>query len=211
MDESQKRRPVAGVLLAAGASSRMGSNKLFLSLEGESLLRRALRSALEAKLHPVIVVVSPGADRVRAELSDRACSLVENPDPSRGMHTSLAAGIAALPTESAAAVVLLADMPLVTGRMIGALVERYRGGGAKLVISEYGGVQAPPTLYDRALFEELLGADRGCGKSVIARHAGEAERMRWPAAALADLDRPEDYERFRTELEARKTECAPTC
>jgi molybdenum cofactor cytidylyltransferase len=209
LEETREGRPVAGVLLAAGASSRMGSNKLFLSLDGESLVRRALRSAREAQLDPVVVVLGSEADRVRAELADPACAFVVNPDPARGIHTSLAAGIAALPPDAEAVVVLLADMPFVTGRMIGTLIETYRKSRAKIVTSEYGDAQAPPTLYGRGLFGELLAADRGCGKSVLARYAGEIERVHWSAAALADLDRPEDYERARAELEARKAECAP--
>ena len=97
---------------------------------------------------------------------------------------------------SRAVVVLLADMPLVTARMIAALVQRYRESSAPLVVSDYAGVQAPPTLYDRSLFAELGGMEgEGSGKQVVLRHAEEAVSVSWPAAALADIDRPEDYQR----------------
>ncbi len=100
--------------------------------------------------------------------------------------------------EACAAVLLLADMPYVTEEMIVALVRRYRESTAPLVLSEYAGAQAPPTLYDRCLFPELLAAEGDEGsKKVIQRHVGEALAVAWPAAALADLDRPEDYERLR--------------
>ena len=109
---------VAGVVLAAGASTRFGRNKLLLTLDGESLARRAASAALAAGLEPVVVVLGHDAERVREELTGLPVRAVVNADHSRGMSTSLAAGIAALPAETAAAVVHLADMPLVTAAMI---------------------------------------------------------------------------------------------
>src|SRR5262245_5028009 len=115
-------RAIGGVVLAAGASTRMGSNKLLLRLGGTTLLPRAVRAALEAGLDPVIVVLGRDAERARAEISDLACRPVENTDFESGIHTSLRAGIDALPPGTDAAVVLLADMPFVTAPMIWALV-----------------------------------------------------------------------------------------
>jgi molybdenum cofactor cytidylyltransferase len=90
-------------------------------------------------------------------------------------------------------------MPYVTPEMLSGLVERYRATTAPLVISDYEGVNAPPMLYDRALFAELLAMTEGtgCGRKVVNHHRAEAEVLAWPAAALADLDVPEDYERAR--------------
>ena len=207
----ERANPVAGVVLAAGPSTRMGENKLLLRLDGETVLGRAVRRALSAGLDPVLVVLGHEAERARGELDGLPCLPVLNPDYARGLNASARAGIAAVPAEACAAVVLLADMPLVTDRMISTLVERYRESRAPLVISEYGAVQAPPTLYDRSLFAELGGAEgEGCGKRVIRRHRGEAAVVRWPSAALTDLDRPEDYERIKAELEAGKTQWAAT-
>ena len=210
--DSETNGPVAGVVLAAGASTRMGRNKLLLRISGESLLRRAARRALAAGLDPVIVVVGNEAERSREELSGLSCRVVENAEFEKGIHLSLRLGIGAVPPRSPAAVVMLADMPLVTDRMIETLVDRYRGSRAPIVISEYGGIQAPPTLYDRRLFEELAGAEgEGCSKRVIERHRPESVSVAWPAAALTDVDRPEDFERIRRELSAEETPCAPTC
>ena len=202
---------VAGVLLAAGPSTRMGENKLFLRLDGESVLVRAARRALAAGLDPVIAVLGHDAGRTAAEIQGLPCRIVVNPDYSRGMNSSARAGIASVPPEAGAAVVLLADMPLVTTEMIAAAVELYRASNAPLVVSEYGGVQAPPTLYDRSLFPELGSPEgEGCGKRVVRRHRAEAEVLHLPAAALADLDRPEDYERIKADIEAGRAACAAT-
>jgi molybdenum cofactor cytidylyltransferase len=194
--------PIAGIVLAAGASSRMGTNKLLLVLEGESVVRRAVRRALDAGLAPAVVVLGHDAERVSRELDGLACSPVLNPDPARGMSSSLGTGVAALSADAVAAAVVLADMPLVTAEMIAGLVRRYRAGPEPLVAAEYGGVLAPPVVYDRALFPELLLLEGdGCGRRVLKRHRSEAALVRLPAAALGDLDEPADYGRIRAGLE----------
>jgi molybdenum cofactor cytidylyltransferase len=189
----------------------MGENKLVLVLEGETVLARAVRRALAAGLDPVIVVLGHEAEGAEKLLEGLPCRIVVNPDYARGMNSSARAGIAAVPADAAAAVVVLADMPLVTAEMIAAAVERFRESGAPLVISEYGGVQAPPTLYARSLFGEVGSPEgEGCGKRVIRRHRAEASVLEWPAAALADLDRIEDYERIKADIEAGRSACAAT-
>ena len=184
---------VAAVVLAAGASTRMGENKLFLRLHGETLLRRTVTRAAMAGLDPVIVVVGFERERAERELEGLECRAVFNPSHAEGQHTSFRAGIAAVPEEAAAAVVLLVDMPRVTAGMIGTLVERYRETRVPLVVSEYGGVHAPPTLYDQSLFSEILAmSGDGCGRQIVRRHREEASAVVWPAERLADLDAPAD-------------------
>jgi molybdenum cofactor cytidylyltransferase len=179
----------------------MGRNKLLLELAGESVLRRAVGTALDAGLDPVLVVVGHESDRARAELEGLHCEVVLNPSFQEGIHSSLRTGIAAVPAGCAAAVVLLADMPLVDAQMVRTLVQRYRDGRPLLVVSDYEGIDAPPILYDRGLFAELRVLEgEGCGKRVVKRHSSEAVRIRWPSRALTDLDRPEDVERVRGEL-----------
>jgi len=189
---------VAGILLAAGSSARMGRNKLLLTFGGESVLRRAARRAV-AVLDPVIVVLGREADRMRAELAGLPCRAVVSRQYARGMRASLRAGLAAVPADAPAAVILLADMPLVTSAMINALVDRFRASRAPLVISRYGDAVAPPHLYARPLLTELARAE-GRGREVIRRHQGEAEVLSWPATALTDLDVPADRDRVEALL-----------
>jgi molybdenum cofactor cytidylyltransferase len=199
----ERSGPVAAIVLAAGGSARMGRNKLLFLLSGETVLRRAVRRAIAAGFDPVIVVLGHEADRAQGELDGLGCQTVVNPDWEQGINHSLRTGLAALPAETTAAVVMLADMPLVTTEMLRTLVERWRDGAAPLVISDYEGVNAPPMLYGRALFPELLAMEgEGCGKQVVRRHREEAAVVAWPAAALADLDLPEDYERVQAWVEA---------
>jgi molybdenum cofactor cytidylyltransferase len=193
--------PIAGVLLAAGTSSRMGRNKLFLSLQGESVLRRAALTALAAGLDPLLVVLGHEAERAQAELAGLGCSWVFNPNFAQGINTSLRTGIAAVPEHAAAALVMLADMPFVTRHMLEAVIGRYRGSTSPLVVSSYEGVDAPPMLYDRSLFAELRALDGdGCGKKVVKRHREESLEVAWPASALKDLDVPADVDAVLAEL-----------
>jgi molybdenum cofactor cytidylyltransferase len=196
---SERAGAVAGVVLAAGTSSRMGQNKLFLQVEGEPLVRRVVGRAARAGFDPLIVVVGHEADLVRRALDGIPYRPVVNPDYERGVNSSLRAGIqAASETQARAAVVVLADMPFVTTAMMERLIDSYRSSDAPLVISDYGGVNAPPMLYDRSLFGELAVSEgQGCGKHVVKRHRDEAASVSWPEEALTDLDAPEDYERVK--------------
>ncbi len=191
---------VAGVLLAAGTSSRMGRNKLFLELGGVTLLRRAARTALGAGLDPLLVVLGHESERARAELEGIPCTAVLNADYASGMNTSLRAGACALPENVDAAVVLLADMPFVTAEMVRSVVARWSG--EPLAVSLFGDVVAPPILYSRALFPELRALEGdGCGKRVVKQHRKEALEVPQPEAALRDLDVPADLDLARSELE----------
>jgi len=190
--------PVTGIILAAGSATRMGRNKLLLDLDGEPLVRRAARRAIEAGLDPVLVVLGHDAERTRAALDGLACRAVLNPAWASGQSTSLSAGVAAVPAGADAAVVLLADMPFVDAGMIRAVVARHGETGAPLVASRYGEVTAPPTLYHRSLFAELLGgAGEGRGREVVARNRERAAWVDWPAQAVSDVDFPADLERAR--------------
>ena len=87
---------VAGIVLAAGSSTRMGRNKLLLELGGETVVRRAARTAIDAGLDPVIVVTGHAHEAVAAQLHVFAVTTVVNTEHAAGQHTSVAAGIGAL-------------------------------------------------------------------------------------------------------------------
>ena len=198
-------RRVAGIVLAAGSSTRMGRNKLLLELDGEAVVRRAVRRACAAGLDPVVVVTGHEHEAVTARLHDLDVTAVNNTEHAKGTHTSVAAGVASVRGGCEAAVVVLADMPFVTRAMLREVVARHRRSRPPLVVSRYGGdVTAPPILYDRALFDELAAMDSRCGRAVVRRHLDEAVLVDWPAGASRDLDRPADYEGAREALEGAR-------
>jgi molybdenum cofactor cytidylyltransferase len=184
----------AGVILAAGASRRMGRNKMLLELEGEPLVRRAARRALAAGLAPVVVVLGHEADRSRAALGDLPLEFALNPEFTGPTSASLHRGLERLGPEVAAVVVTLADMVLVTADMLAELVTAARASTAPLVVSRYGDVTAPPLLFRRALFGELEAwTGEGCGKAVVQAHRDEAAYVDRPPHLLSDVDTPADF------------------
>ena len=189
---------VTAVVLAAGSSRRMVRNKLMLEVDGETLVRRAVRTATEAGLDEVVVVLGHEAGVVGAALAGLPCVTVVNHEHAQGAGTSIRAGLGRAGAVDAV-VLVLADMPFVTAEMIAAVARRYRETSAPLVLSRYGPAQAPPTLFARPLLGELraLGGERGA-KDVARRHEREAEVVSWPETALRDVDRPADYEFLRT-------------
>ena len=194
MPQSPDALRVAGVILAAGASRRMGANKMLLALEGESLIRRAVRRALAGGLSPVVVVVGHEQDRIRAELEDLPVEFAVNPDYTGPTSGSLHRGLNALGPDVGAAVVMLGDMVRVTQETLAMLVAAAHGTDAPLVVSRYGDVTAPPLLLRRALFPELLAwTGEGCGKTVVKAHSHEAMYVDRPVALLVDVDTPEDF------------------
>lgn len=193
---------IAGVVFAAGASSRMGQNKLLLTLAGETLVHRMVRQVIEAGLDPVLVVVGRDADDVREAVADLRCTIVDNPDYEEGMSTSFKASIANIPEEADAVLFMLADQPFVTVDMLKKAVDTYNEGATRLVVSDYEGVMAPPHLWHRDFFEELASGsgDQGA-KKFINRHLEEATVLHFSGDALFDIDLPEDYERAKARAE----------
>lgn len=174
----------------------MGFNKLLLPLEGEALVRRAATRAVEAGIDPLVVVVGHEAEAVAAALAGLPCTVVVNPAPEEGASSSLRHGLAALPPDTAGAIVMLGDMPRVSAQMIRSVREAALTPEVPLIVSRYGEVTAPPHFFSRPLFSELR--DRtgdGPGRTVVRRHLHRAVVLDWPREALLDLDTVADLER----------------
>jgi len=182
-----------GVILAAGASRRMGRNKLLIEIDGEPLVRRAAQRALLAGLEPVVVVVGFEAAQVRSALAGLSVSFAENADFTGPPASSLRVGLASLPPDTDGAVCLLADMVRVTERMLAVLAVTARRSGTPMVASRYGDVVAPPYLFRRELFGDVLeAAALGSGKVLVDRLRDRLVFVDWPESCLADLDTPDD-------------------
>ena len=189
---------IAAVILAAGASTRMGRNKLLLPVEGEPMVHRTVRRVRDAGCDPIVVVTGHEAERVRSALAPLEVQFATSPDPTGPTSASLHAGLRALPEDVDATLVMLADMVHVTTPMLHALIAGIAGGDAPLGVSRYGDVLAPPLAFRRALWPELLAwHGEGCGKAVVRAHQAEARMHDWPVDALQDVDTPADYDAVR--------------
>ncbi|HEV7843024.1 MAG TPA: nucleotidyltransferase family protein [Pyrinomonadaceae bacterium] len=190
------------IVLAAGASSRMGEPKQLLRYEGETLLRRAARAALETQHRPVVVVLGSHADVMQEEIAALDALPVVNQLWHEGMSSSICCGLqralaAIAPDGIEAAILMLCDQPFVRSNVIRRLVDAYRVRPTLLVASEYEAdgkkTLGVPALFSRALFPELM-ALRGAegAKRIIERHGAEAASVAMPEAAF-DVDTPGDY------------------
>ena len=187
-----RRQLISGVLLAAGLSSRFGRQKLLEPWGGEALVRRAARSFLEAGLAPVIAVVS-GDRRLADALAGLAVTIETNPQPERGINTSIRIGIGALPRATPAALIGVADQPLLTAEAILKLVQAFEPG--KIVGPRYGDHGGNPVIFDRRFFPELMRlmeADRG-GQVVVAAHPEAVIEVELPVSMGTDIDSPDDW------------------
>ncbi len=187
--------PVAGIVLAAGRSTRMGeANKLLQSVRGQPMLRHAVEAQLASRARPVIVVTGHQQAEVAAVLAGLDVTLVHNPDYADGLAGSVKAGLAALPDTVAGVVVSLGDMPNVTETVIDRLAQVFAESGEALaVVPTLLGQRGNPVLLARALFAEVaqLTGDQGARRLLDA--AGDAiveVPLDDPAIAL-DIDTPE--------------------
>lgn len=188
---------VAGVLMAAGLSTRMGQPKQLAQLAGVPLCRYAAQALAEAGHTSLLAVVPAGAvgESIRAALADWPFEFVENPDPKRGMLSSFKVAVEALPSGLDAANFALADMPLVTPELHRALLDAFAVGRPPIVLAEYGddAVRAPPHLFRADLLSEILAlpdTDHG-PRSLIKKYAAEVVTLRFPAESLLDVDTPQ--------------------
>lgn len=182
---------IAGVLLAAGSSTRFGKQKLLQPWDGEPLVRRSAAALVQAGLTPVIAVIQEDA-RLRTALAGLAVRLLVNPKPAEGVSGSIRLGIAALPPETQATLVAVADQPHLTAEGISVLLAAFRPGA--IVAPRYGAVLGNPRIYDRAFFAELMSltGDRG-GQVLADRHPDAVIEVELPEIMGRDIDRPADW------------------
>lgn len=198
MRVTDARRPIVGVILAGGSSSRLGRPKQLLPLGDRPVLAHTLAHALAAKLDEVIVVLGHEAATIREQIAFAGARVVVNPDYRAGQSTSLRAGLAALPPDADAALFILGDQPLIGPAVHDAIVAARRATNASIVMPTYAGVRGNPVLIARALFPELaqVTGDQGA-RGVIRAHAAAIHEVPIPGPPPTDdLDTEEDYERL---------------
>lgn len=188
---------VAGVLLAAGISSRFGgANKLLEVVDDEPIVRRAAETLLEAGLAPVVVVVGHESERVRDALAGLDVEFVENPAYPEGQATSVRAGVEALPEDVDAAAFALGDMPWVQATSVETLVAAYRSGAGTALAAAFEGDRGNPVLWDQRHFGDLAdqSGDTG-GRDLLLSTDGAALVETEDPGVRRDVDRPSDLPR----------------
>jgi len=186
-------------VLAAGASSRFGSPKQLVEVEGEPLVRKSAKAALAAGATHVFVVLGASARRIAPALENVAgVSAIENANWQSGLSSSLAVGLRAVIdlTTADGALVTLADQALIDGSALALLVAGFDA-THRVVASSYDGVIGVPALFGREFLEELttFHGDAGAGAWLRA-HAAIVTKVPLAIASL-DIDTPHDASRVR--------------
>lgn len=187
------------VLLAAGASTRMGTSKQLIKIGEHSLLLRAAKTALAAQPN-VTVVLGANAAAHREALKGSNVRITENQDWRKGMGSSLKAGLkdtlAADPTMDAV-LIMLCDQPMVTSKYLLEMLETASTSVKPVVASSYSGTLGVPAVFRRSAFRGLMqiGDEAGAAR-LLRERPSEVEPIDFPGGAI-DLDTPEDVQRFQ--------------
>jgi molybdenum cofactor cytidylyltransferase len=187
----------AGIILAAGASTRMGQPKPLLMWRGEPFIRQVARTALGAGLSPVVIVTGEHTAEIRKAVADLRVIVIHNPDWEAGQSTSVRCGLRTLPDTIGSAVFLLADQPQIPIELVTALQDQHAQTLSPIVAPLIDDRRGNPVLFDRATFADLLAltGDVG-GRAVFAKQP--ITYVPWHGAnLLLDVDTPEDYQRLR--------------
>jgi molybdenum cofactor cytidylyltransferase len=190
---------VSAVVLAAGASTRMGEAKQLLSIGAKTLLETVLDNLWRSQVSEIIVVLGTSADEIRLQVQMENVRVVINERHAEGMGTSVSTGIAAVSSLSEGALVILADQPFVRPETFDLLIAQYRERKPSILVPMFQGFRGNPVLIDRHLFPELLSlaGDVGC-RAIFGNHPGEMLKVPVDdVGVLLDVDTKADLERFR--------------
>ncbi len=192
----QRIEPVAGVILAAGGSTRFGSPKPLARWRGKPLVSHCVAAALQAGLAPVVVVTGSAGDQVEAVLAGLPVVIQPNGDWQDGLSTSIKAGVRALPSQIGAVIFLHADQPQTSPVLMRKLIELKQTTNAPIISPLVDGSRGNPVLFDRGIFSDLLNLEGDVGgKALFSNY--QVEWLPWhdPNQAL-DIDTPADFQKF---------------
>jgi molybdenum cofactor cytidylyltransferase len=187
---------VAGVILAAGSSTRLEGLKQLIPFRNKPLIAHSVEAALAGGLDPVVVVVRKEGEPIREALKGQPIHFVENLEPERGQSNSVKIGLEAVRDYVDAAIFFLADMPLVASKLVRALVEEHQRTLAPVIASFAKGRRGNPVLFDRQTFDSLgqLEGDQG-GRAIFFHYP--VTQVDWDDSVLFDVDSEEDLQKLR--------------
>jgi molybdenum cofactor cytidylyltransferase len=183
------------VVLAAGESLRMGTQKLLLPFGETTVIEAIVRTALDSEVDRTLVVLGADREKVRRVLRSYPLIFAVNKEYRLGMLSSIQAGFRALPGDAEAAVLMLGDQPAIPAGVIDSLVCNYRENSRGIIIPVYAGRRGHPVLVETAYKREISGLDRAVGlRQLMGAHPEDILEVEVSSpAVLSDMDRPEDY------------------
>lgn len=188
------------IILAAGASSRMGAPKQLLLVDGKTLIKRICETAMDTPCHPIVTVLGANRNLIRKETDRMPITVIDNPQWENGMSSSIKMGLAgAYMTEKAieAAIFLTVDMPYVNAELINKMIEKAESDEKiEIVACKYDSQMGIPVLFKRTLFTDLLEltGDEGA-KKIVMKNKDKTAFINFPEGKL-DLDTIDEYRNF---------------
>ena len=184
------------VILAAGASTRMGTPKQLLCYQERTLLRHTIEVAIASICRPIVVVLGAYAQLIKSDISQLSIQIVENLQWNEGISSSIEVGIQELKTSSPdveAVIVTLCDQPFISTEIINQLALTYHSTNQPIIACEYAETLGVPALFSDRLFSELMTliGDEGA-KQIIKKHSQEVFSISFPEGAT-DIDTPKEY------------------
>jgi len=185
------------IILAAGASTRLGQPKQLLSFRGKTLLRHAVDEALGSSCERVVVVIGAESNRIKNELNEIPVGIAENPDWEEGMASSIRCGIEKILQADQAIdglILMLCDQPYIEASLLNRILDKQKETGKPIVASHYGNRNGTPALFHKSFFPELMNlkGDRGAGNLII-NNVEKTACVEFPDG-IKDIDTLEDYE-----------------
>jgi len=189
------------MILAAGASTRMGTPKQLLTYQGRSLIRHITEIAIASVCQPIIVVLGANAAQIQPEVKELPVQIIENQYWAEGMSSSIRVGLAGLKAINhnlEAVAIALCDQPWVSSQLLNQIVEAYYLTKKPIIAAEYAETLGVPALFSRTLFSELreLKSSQGA-KQLIKKHIHQVFSLPFPEGII-DIDTPQDYENLNT-------------
>ncbi|MHC5613984.1 MAG: nucleotidyltransferase family protein [Nostoc sp.] len=194
-----QKSTIAIMILAAGASIRMGTPKQLLLYQGRSFLQSITEMAIASVCQPVVVVLGANAEQIHPQIKQLPVKVVNNLDWAWGMSSSIKSGIELLnnlPEKIEAVVITLCDQPFVSHQIINQLVDTYYSTKKPIIACEYAGTLGVPALFSQRFFSELAALKETSGaKRVINNNLNEVFSMPFSLGDI-DIDTPKDYEQL---------------
>lgn len=185
------------IILAAGASSRMGKPKQLLKVDGQYMLDRSILAAIRADINPPVVVLGANAGLIESHATQlKRCIVVKNDNFQMGLSTSLKCGIQAAPPQTEAYIFILADQPLVSSTLLIEMMKEFEQTKADLLYPIFQGRRGNPVIVTSRLHDRLLLATGDSGAKFLFAD-NSLKIVPYPvttSAVIADVDTPEDFQ-----------------